>query len=132
MYIKIARVRLHPKDDPNGYVVGFKIKTQNSREFNIDSKILFEDVPNDIEEEEVVRLAWQEVKVEAEARIASLESLGGARPTMTSALSGREININGELIPLPEPEPIDLEEELDENGEPVEPTDPEDPETIEQ
>lgn len=104
MKIKILKVRLHPKDDPDGYIVGFKVTTNNGRDFNVDSKIPFND-PEVREEAQIIKDAWMQIREETLARVATLEGMGSPKPTFSSTLTGKQIDVEGDVVIPPPPEP---------------------------
>lgn len=119
MKIKILKVRLHPKDDPDGYIVGFKVTTNNGRDFNVDSKIPFND-PEVREEAQIIKNAWMQIREETLARVATLEGMGSPKPTFSSTLTGKQIDVEGDVVipPPPEPEIPEAEPEIPEDPEP--------------
>jgi len=83
MKIKVTKYELYPKENPTHYDVSFEVIATNGRLFYINTKVSI-DVSKS--EEEILQLAYDNLKFEIETKVAKLEN--------KSPLLGKEFIIN--------------------------------------
>lgn len=111
MKLTISKFELYPNDAPTGYAVGFTVTTNNDRIFYSDTIVSLESAQNHTEEE-IITLAYENLKDVIESQAASLETkvkVVGSEWTPTGELVAP---ITPDPAPLPEPiVPINVPEE---------------------
>ncbi len=74
MEIKVAKFQLYPEENPQGYAVGFNIKTINNRTLYRDTVVSLENATNKIDEE-ILELAWEDLKEGILSEVERLEAI---------------------------------------------------------
>ena len=91
MKVKVIKYHPYPKDDPEGYTVGFDITFSNGRSFYIDTLLPFGEIGNNTVDEQIVDLALKKLKTKIEEREAQL--------AQTKTIVGSETQIQDEPSP---------------------------------
>jgi len=75
MKAKVIKYHPYPKDNPEGYTVGFDITLSNGRSFYIDTLLSFDEIGNNTVDEQIIDLALKKLNTKIEERRAQLAEI---------------------------------------------------------
>ena len=113
MKVKVAKFSLYPKDDPEGYAVGFNVTADSGRGFYRDTLVIFEHIPQGSNDEDVVSIAWQSLKEGIEDEVSRLNARSSIVGATWRVPDGGVVEDEDEE-PVEDDESEDNEPEIDE------------------